>query len=175
VRIGRFGPYVQLGQFDKTKKTDKPKTAALPKKTSIEQVTIEQAIALLAFPRDLGRFKSESLTVNLGRFGPYIRCGKITAAIADDIDPALISREDVLAMLAQAKEERKQSQKPLKSLGKDPNTGGEILVKDGRYGPYITDGKTNASLGKKYTPEDVTFEQAVDILAKKRSQPKRRK
>jgi DNA topoisomerase I len=175
VRIGRFGPYVQLGHMpplekgQKKKDVPKPKTAALPKSAIVAEVTLEQALALLSFPRELGLEGGEMVTANLGRFGPYIRCGKITAALPKDADPSLFTLEEALTLMKEAKEKHKKAQEPLKDLGKDPTSKGDILVKDGRFGPYVTDGKTNASLGKKYSPDDVTFEIAVELLEKKRA------
>jgi DNA topoisomerase-1 len=106
--------------------------------------------------------------VHLGRFGPYVKCGKATVSLPKDRDPSTVEYADALAFITDAKQRRKEAAEPLRTLGKDPSTGAEILVKSGRYGPYVTDGKTNASLSKKLTPESVTLEEASDLLAKKR-------
>ncbi|OGJ56741.1 DNA topoisomerase I [Candidatus Peribacteria bacterium RIFCSPHIGHO2_01_FULL_51_9] len=173
VRTGRFGPYVQLGKLDpgtdRKKAKEKAKTAALPKNTLPEKVTLEQALSLLSFPRMLGAKEGEDITVSLGRFGPYIRWGKVTVALPKDAEPSAVDFAQACQMIVDAKEKRQKAAEPLRTLGKDPVSKGEILVKDGRYGPYITDGKTNASLGKKTTPEEITLDQAIDLLAKKRA------
>lgn len=177
VRIGRFGPYVQLGAVEagaSKKDMRSVRTAALPKGVKPEDIHLEDAVKLLAFPRALGLWDGEEVQVAIGRFGPYIRWGKVTVSIPQDIDPMSLEMEKAKEMIVAAKEDRKRMQQPLKSLGKDPTTGGEILVKDGRFGPYVTDGKTNASLGKKFDPLSITFEQAVELLVKKRARPPRK-
>lgn len=174
VRTGRFGPYVQLGRLedvsseDKKKKV-KPKSASLPEGVSKEEITLEQALRLFTLPRELGGMEGEALVVNTGRFGPYLRLGKQTASLPKDVDPYSVTLEEAQQIIREAREKAKKTAEPLKSFGKDPDSGGEIQLKDGRYGPYITDGKTNASLGKKLSPDDVTFETAVEMLAKKRA------
>ncbi len=199
-RIGRFGPYVQLGRFDpnaeakeepapsaeadsaavkgkKGKKPKKPKkvkiklkSASLPKGVSVDTVTFEQALGLLSFPKELGLYNGAPLTVLLGRFGPYIKCGEVSASLKDR-DPTTVTLEDAIGILTATKEQREQAAKPLKELGTDPESKGAITIKTGRFGPYITDGKTNVSLGKKLTPEAVTPEIAIEMLAKKRAAP----
>lgn len=185
-RTGRFGPYVQLGKLDppekgkgktktkgKTKKGEDLRTASLPKNVSPDDVTLEDALALLSFPKVLGSHKGEDVSAVLGRFGPYLKCGKLTVSLKDR-DPALVTLAEAITLLDEAEENRKKAAEPLKVLGKDPVSGGEILVKDGRYGPYITDGTTNASLGKKFSPSTITPEEAQELLAKKRAAGPRR-
>lgn len=177
VRLGRFGPYVQLGTVEagvSKKEMRSVRTAALPKGMRPEDIDLEGALKLLAFPRALGSWNGEEVTVAIGRFGPYIRWGKVTVSIPPDIEPTSLDIEKTKEMITAAKEQRKRMQEPLKNLGRDPTTGGEILVKDGRFGPYVTDGKTNASLGKKLDPLSVTPDQAVALLAKKRARPARK-
>ncbi len=177
VRLGRFGHYVHIGQEKlgaKGKKAKGPrtgrvgKTAAIPKHLSMEEVTFEQALSLLSFPRELGKHGGQMLTAHLGRFGPYLKCSEATVTIPKGVDPLGLSFADAVQLLTETQVARKRMQEPLKTLGNDPTTGGNILVKAGRYGPYVTDGKTNVSLGKKIDPEEITFEKAVDLLVKKR-------
>ncbi len=174
VRTGRFGPYVQLGKLEdapkeKGKKMKKPKlkSASIPKHIPSDAVTFEQALSLLAFPKELGKLDGEPVTIAFGRFGPYLRCGEATVSVKNK-DPLLVTFDDAKQMIAEAKEQRKKAAEPLRSFGKDPDTDGMILLKDGRFGPYVTDGKTNASLGKKFFPDTLTLEQAIDLLRKKR-------
>ncbi len=177
-RLGRFGPYVQLGRFEEAatekgkkgkdkKPKEKLKSASIPKHISIEDVTLSQALGLLSFPKDLGTFEGKHVTIAFGRFGPYLRCGEVTVSVKDK-DPVLLTLEEARTMLKESAEQKKRAGESLRTLGQDPTSGGTILIKDGRYGPYITDGKTNASLGKKRTPDTLTLEEAIDMLLKKR-------
>lgn len=173
-RTGRFGPYVQLGHIEikkgeKLKDKPKPKSASIPKSIGKDAITLEQALSLLAFPRTLGEKNGEVIEVHLGRYGPYIKWGKITASLGTELDPATVTKEQAVAFVASAKERKAQAAEPLRTLGSDPVTGAEITVKTGRYGPYVTDGKTNCSLPKRFTSEEVTLEEASDLLAKKRA------
>jgi DNA topoisomerase I len=184
-RTGRFGPYVQLGRMPekekgekgkkkvKIKKEDAPKTASLPKNTSVDDVTMEQAMGLLQFPKMLGYHDDEQVIVSLGRFGPYAKCGISTAALPKDMDPSSCTLEQAIQLIKERAEKMKKAAEPLKTLGKDPASGGDILVKDGRYGPYVTDGTTNVSLPKSTSPEEITQQEAIDLLAKKRASPKK--
>ena len=154
-------------------KKPKPKSASIPKHLSKDEITLEQALGLLSFPRMLGIHDGNPMEVNVGRFGPYLRCGVATVSIREG-DPVIITLEEAITLLANAKEQRAKAAEPLRTLGTDPATGSTILVKTGRYGPYVTDGKTNASLPKKFTPESITTQDAVEILSKKRAAPPRK-
>lgn len=179
VRTGRFGAYVQLGRLDPPEKGKKkvkgegPKTASLPKHISIDDATMEQAMSLLAFPRNLGKHGGNDMFVVLGRFGPYLKCGEVTSALPKDVDPGTVKLMEAVELLTTAAERKKKAAEPLKTLGADPETGATIHVKDGRFGPYVTDGKTNASLTKKFTVESITLADAAELLQKKRSSPKK--
>ena len=181
-RIGRFGPYIQLGRLEppreegadgkkkKKKKTtgSKPKSASIPKTISIDDVTLEQALAQLQFPRDLGLLDGEPLIAALGRFGPYLKCGAATVTLKGS-DPAALTFDEAVTLLKDAKEQKRKAAEPLRTLGPDLATNATVTVKEGRYGPYVTDGKTNASISKKMDPATITLEQAADLLAKKRA------
>lgn len=176
VRAGRFGPYVQLGKFEKSEKgakrakTDakKLKSASLPKHILMESVTLEQALSLLSFPRDLGTLEGKTLTVNLGRFGPYLKCDEATVALPNECNPLGVTFAQAAEILAHAQEDRKRAKEPLRTLGRDPETQFQVFVKIGRFGPYVTDGKTNASISKKLSPEGITLEEACALLQRKR-------
>lgn len=173
-RTGRFGPYIQLGHIEvkkgeKLKDKPKPKSASIPKSIGKDAITLAQALSLLAFPRMLGEKDGKTMEVHLGRFGPYVKWGEVTASLGKELDPSLVTKEEVIAFLASAKERKAQAAEPLRTLGSDPVTGAEVQVKTGRYGPYVTDGKTNCSLPKRFMPEAVTLEEASDLLAKKRA------
>lgn len=173
-RTGRFGPYVQLGRLElekgkKKKKGEGPKTASIPKTMSTETITLEEALAFLSFPKTLGQHEEKDVVVHLGRFGPYIKWNETTVALPKDLLPETITLPEAVELVTNIAEARKKAAEPLKSFGNDPESGNEILLKNGRYGPYITDGKTNASLGKKFTVESITEADAIELLAKKRA------
>ncbi len=180
VRTGRFGAYVQLGRIEKDKEKGKkkvkgegPKTASLPKTISIDDATMEQAMSLLQFPRNLGKHDGQDMMAILGRFGPYLKCGDATTALPKDVDPGSINLTQAVELFTTAAERKKKAAEPLRTLGKDPTSGGDIHVKDGRYGPYVTDGTTNVSVPKRFAPDTITLEEAIEIIAKKRTSPKK--
>ena len=176
-RMGRFGPYLQLGRLElekgkKKKKGEGPKTASLPKNIPIDDVTLEQAMSLLQFPKVLGQHKGENLSVILGRFGPYLKCGDTTAALPKEVNPADLELKQAIELLETAAERKKQAAEPLRTLGKNAD-GTEVHVKTGRYGPYVTDGTTNVSIPKRFEVETITFDQAIELIEKKKTSPKR--
>jgi DNA topoisomerase-1 len=167
VRTGRFGAYVQLGLWDKEKgKKAKPKAVSLLKTMKADTVTLEEAKALLSFPRTLGKDdKGNPIELYLGRFGPYLKAGEATASIPKTIHPFDVD----LPLANQLFSERQEKNSvPAVTFGADPVSGGEIVLKEGRYGPYITDGKINVSLPKKIEPSALTREEAIELLKKKR-------
>ncbi|MDD5055050.1 MAG: type I DNA topoisomerase [Candidatus Peribacteraceae bacterium] len=169
VRTGRFGAYVQLGLWDKEKgKKAKPKAVSLLKTMKTDTVTLEEAINLLSFPKQLGKNdQGEPVELHLGRFGPYVKAGTTSASLPKTMHPFDVDFTVALQLIADR--HAKVNAAPLATLGTDPVSKGQILVKDGRYGPYVTDGTTNASLSKKIEPAMLTLDQAVEILAKKRA------
>ncbi len=175
VRTGRFGPYVQLGEdLPKGSKEEKPKRASLLKSMTFETVTHEQATRLLSLPRTLGTTtQGDPLVVSLGRFGPYIKAGTQTASLPTNISPIELDFARAQTVLAESVERKKKMQEPIAILGNDPVSGKPILVKEGRFGPYVTDGTTNMSIRKSIDPKTVTHEMATEMLEKKRHAPKR--
>jgi len=109
------------------------------------------------------------VTANLGRFGPYLKWGTVTVTLPAEADPVSITLEAAELLIKDAAEKRKQMAEPIQRLGNDTVSGGEILVKVGRYGPYVTDGKTNASINKKLDPAKLTRQEALELLKKKRA------
>jgi len=180
VRAGRFGPYVaELPPDDDSK--DKPKTASLFKTMSLETITFDEALKLLSLPRTLGAAPDgEEVTAQNGRYGPYIQKAKETRSLESEEQLFTITLEEALQLLAQPKHRRRrgQAQGPLRELGADPGTGKPITVRSGRFGPYVTDGETNASLRTGDDPESVSFERALELLAERRAKgpakPRRR-
>jgi len=169
VKSGRFGPYVHLAVSDPESK-EKPVNASLLKGMEVDGVTLEIALQLLSLPLDLGPHpeSGEPVLAHNGRFGPYIKCGSETRSIPATIPLLEIRLEQALELLKQPRfGGRGAAKEPLKILAKSPVTEQEIKLLEGRYGPYLTDGATNASLPKTLTPEEVTFEQAVQLLAER--------
>ena len=168
-RAGRFGPYVQLGERDPDSK-DKPRTASLFKTMSLADLTLDQALQLLTIPRTIGVHPDdgEPIVALNGRYGPYIKWGKESRSLATEEEIFTVGIDEALALLAQPRQ-RRGAKPPLKELGTDPATGKEIVVKDGRFGLYMTDGETNVSFRKTETIDNVTLEHAADRLAEKRS------
>ncbi|MBI4437925.1 type I DNA topoisomerase [Candidatus Uhrbacteria bacterium] len=172
-KTGRFGGFVQLGTFTKADKDagkEKPKSASLMKDMNIESVTLEQALSCLSLPKTLGTTEEgETITVAVGRFGPYAKAGEVYASIKEPLSPLTVTLEQARALLKESRELKQKMKTPIAEFGEDPASNGVILLKHGRFGPYLTDGTTNASLGKKYSPEGLTREDAIDLLAKKRA------
>jgi DNA topoisomerase-1 len=175
-RDGRYGPYVS--EVLEEGSTDKPRTGSLLKTMSLETVTLEDALRLLSLPRTLNAPDGEEIQIANGRYGPYIKKGKETRSLADEEQLFTITLDEALALLAQPKEQRGrgQAKAPLKDLGPDPGSGKPIVVKEGRFGPYVTDGETNASLRRGDDSEGLTMDRALELLAERRAKgpaPKR--
>ena len=166
VRTGRFGPFVQLGE--QTEDGEKPKRASLPKGMGTDEVTLETALRLLSLPRDLGVHPDdgEPVRAGIGRYGPYVvHSGEFRSLEASD-DVYTVDLERALHLLAQPKGGRRRTPaKPLRELGAHPKDGKPVDLLDGRYGPYVKHGKLNASLPKGMSPDEITLEQAIDLLA----------
>jgi DNA topoisomerase-1 len=166
VRVGRFGPYVQRGTAEEG---HKPQNVSLLKGMRPEDVTLEVALKLLALPRTLGQHPqtSEPVVVHNGRYGPYVKCGEETRSLADGLSPLDVTLEQCLALLAQPKVGRRgaaASREPVQVFPNSPVTGQPVQVLRGRYGPYVTDGVTNASLPQGAAPEEISLEYALNLL-----------
>ncbi len=177
LKVGRFGPYVQRGTGEDG---EKPQNASLLRGMKPEDVDLQLALKLLSLPRTLGTHPEtgEPVLAHNGRYGPYVQCGKETRSLPDDLSPLDVSLEQALRLLAQPKTARRgirQPAEPLRAFGPSPVTGQPIKLFAGRYGPYVTDGTTNASLPKGTAPEQLTFEQAVDLLAERAARGPARK
>jgi DNA topoisomerase I len=165
LKSGRFGPYVQLGETDDPEK----RNAGLLKGMNPEDVNMETAVKLLSLPRELGQHPDlqESVVAANGKFGPYIKCGKETRSIPAQLSPMDITFDEALELLAQPKTRGRNAAKkePIRTYDASPVTGKPVQLLDGRYGAYVTDGATNASLPKGAAAEELTFEAALDLLA----------
>jgi DNA topoisomerase-1 len=175
VKNGRFGPYVQLGDPEVTekgtlKRGGKPRMASLWPSMKPETLTLEDALKLLSFPRTLGTHPETGaiITVQDGRFGPYVKMGNETRSLASHEQLSTLTLEEAVALLAQPKLRGRgaaRQQQPAIEVGKHPDSGAAILLKQGRYGPYVTDGVVNASLPKGFQPAELTLGKAVELLA----------
>jgi DNA topoisomerase-1 len=174
LRTGRYGPYVTevVPEDDDTK----PRTASLLGSMSPETVSLDDAVKLLSLPRTLGEADGEEVVAANGRYGPYVKKGKETRSLAGEDQLFTVTLEEALALLAQPRARgRRAAAPPLKELGDDPASGRPVVVKEGRYGPYVSDGETNASLRGGDTVEGVTLERAAELLSARRARgPARR-
>jgi DNA topoisomerase-1 len=167
LKEGRFGTYVQLGGDPDG--DEKPKNASLLKGMLAEDVSLDVALKLLSLPRQLGRHPDHGhmVVAHNGRFGPYVKCENETRSLPADLSPIDVTLGQALELLAQPKTRRGQPapKEPLKVFDPSPVTGEPVKLLDGRYGPYVTDGTTNASLPRGSKAEEMTFPQALQLLA----------
>jgi DNA topoisomerase I len=182
---GRFGPYVTevLPEDEDTPKAKRPKprTGSLFKSMEIESVGLDDALKLLSLPRVVGNDPNsgEEITAQNGRYGPYLKKGTDSRSLTKEEDIFTVTMDDALKLYAEPKRRGRQSAASapsLKELGNDPASGKPMVVKDGRFGPYVTDGEYNASLRKADSVETLTDERAAELLAEKRAKgpaPKR--
>ena len=161
LKKGPYGYYVQIGDTKKRK--------GIPKNFSLSDVTLDYSIKLLSLPREIGKHpeSNEIITADYGRFGPYIKCGKKNASLRGSETPLDIKLEKAVELL----ENRNKKSTELRNIGAHIDTGETLVVKDGRYGPYISDGKVNVALKGDLTSENITLEQAVDLINQKRLAP----
>ena len=169
-KAGRFGPYVTEVLPEGAK--DKPRTASLLKSMDLDTVTLDDAVRLLSLPRTLGEIDGEPVTVQNGRYGPYVKHGTESRSLATEEDMFTVTLEAAKALLAEPKARgrgRGATAPPLRELGNDPATGKPMVIKDGRFGPYVTDGETNASLRKGDEVTTITAERGAELLADRRA------
>ncbi|GMQ97987.1 MAG: type I DNA topoisomerase [Acidimicrobiia bacterium] len=169
VKAGRFGPYVQLGERDPDSK-DRPRTASLFKTMSPAELSLEDGLKLLTLPRVVGEHPEDGAPIEAlnGRYGPYVKWGKESRSLEEEEQLFTVSLDEALALLAKPRQ-RRGAKPPIKELGTDPVTQKEILIKDGRFGLYMTDGETNVSFRKTETVENITLQHASERLAEKRA------
>jgi DNA topoisomerase-1 len=179
---GRFGPYVteilpeNTGEEAAKKgsaKAQKPRTSSLFKSMDVETVTLDDALRLLSLPRVVGvdPATGEEITAQNGRYGPYLKKGADSRSLEREEQLFTVTLDDALRLYAEPKRRGRQaaSAPPLRELGTDPATGKPMVVKDGRFGPYVTDGETNASLRKGDEVSTITDERAAELLAERRA------
>jgi DNA topoisomerase-1 len=185
VKAGRYGPYVTelledddaapveeapKGARKKAAARAKPRTASLFKDMSPDTVTLDDALRLLSLPRLVGNDPEtgEEITAQNGRYGPYLKKGTDSRSLASESQLFDITLDEALKIYAEPKRRGRAAQAPLRELGADPASGQPVLVKEGRFGPYVTDGEVNATLRKDDDPSTITLQRAAELLADKR-------
>ncbi|MFG2477983.1 type I DNA topoisomerase [Streptomyces fagopyri] len=174
-RDGRYGPYVTEVLPEGTPKTGKnavkPRTASLFKSMSLDTVTLQDALKLMSLPRVVGKdAEGVEITAQNGRYGPYLKKGTDSRSLQTEDQLFTITLEESLEIYSQPKQRGRAAAKPpLKELGEDPVSAKPVVVKDGRFGPYVTDGETNATLRSEDSVEDITPERGFELLAEKRA------
>ena len=164
---GRFGPYVTEVLPEDSKA--KPRTGSLLKSMQLETIGLDDALKLLSLPRIVGADpEGNEITAQNGRYGPYLKKGTDSRSLESEDQIFDVTLEQALAIFAEPKRRGARATAPLRELGPDPASGGNVVVKDGRFGPYVTDGIVNATLRKDDTPEEITLERAAQLLAEKR-------
>ncbi|MEU6577100.1 type I DNA topoisomerase [Streptomyces sp. NPDC046805] len=172
---GRYGPYVTEILPEGTPKTGKnavkPRTASLFKSMSLDTVTLDDALLLMSLPRIVGTdAEGVEITAQNGRYGPYLKKGTDSRSLTAEDQIFSVTLEEALAIYAQPKQRGRAAAKPpLRELGEDPVSGKPVVVKDGRFGPYVTDGETNATLRSGDSVEEITPERGFELLAEKRA------
>jgi DNA topoisomerase-1 len=175
---GRFGPYVTEVLPDPAengtapKKAPKPRTGSLFKSMSLDTVTLDDALKLLSLPRVVGKDPETGaeITAQNGRYGPYLKKGTDSRSLTDESQIFTVTLEEALKIYAEPKKRgRAAAAPPLREMGNDPVSGKPMVIKEGRFGPYVTDGETNGSLRKTDSVETITDERAAELLAEKRA------
>ncbi|HVB46258.1 MAG TPA: type I DNA topoisomerase [Streptosporangiaceae bacterium] len=179
-RAGRFGPYVTEVLGEDAPASAKPRTASLLKVMDLDSVTLDDALRLLTLPRAIGEIDGEPVTVQNGRYGPYVKKGTDSRSLESDEQLFTLTLDQARELFAQPKPRGRaagSAAPPLRELGDDTTSGKPIVLREGRFGPYVTDGETNASLRKGDMAESITLQRAIELLAERRASgpaPKRR-
>ena len=177
LKSGRYGPYIQRGEPSEENK--KPQRASLPKGWSASDIELEKALKLLSLPREVGPHPEDGqiIEAGIGRYGPFVRHGRTYANLKDPDDVFNIGMNravEELAKKATAGSGRGTTSKAIKELGEHPEGGGSVNVMDGRYGPYVKYAKINATIPKGKDPEEITLEEAINLINEKSAKGKKR-
>jgi DNA topoisomerase I len=172
-KAGRFGPYVTEQLGEDAPASAKPRTSSLLKSMSLDSVTLDEALRLLSLPRTLGELDGEPVTAQNGRYGPYVKKGADSRSLESEEQLFTVTLDQARELFAQPKTRgraaRAAAAPPLAELGTDPASGNPIVLREGRFGPYVTDGETNASLRKGDAVESMTSQRAIELLAERRA------
>jgi DNA topoisomerase-1 len=167
LRVGRFGPYLQLGENGE----EKPKRASIPKGTDPEGLDLKQALSLLSLPREIGLHPEDNkpIVAGFGRFGPYIQHDGKYASLSGPEEVFTVGINRAVTLLAEkaARGGGRRRSNVIKDLGEHPQLGGKVEILNGKFGPYAKHGKVNATLPKDRDPAETTLEEAVELLAAK--------
>jgi DNA topoisomerase-1 len=168
---GRYGPYVTELLPEDAPKAAKPRTSSLFKSMTLDDLTLDEALRLLTLPRVVGLDPDSGveITAQNGRYGPYLKRGTDSRSLESEEQLFTITLDEALAVYAQPKQRGRAAAGPLRELGHDPVSGGTVQVKDGRFGPYVTDGEYNATLRKGDEVDSLTLDRAAELLAEKRA------
>jgi DNA topoisomerase-1 len=166
VKIGRFGPMVQIGDVDDEQK---PRFASLLKGQSMETLTLEEALELFKLPRNLGQFEEADVTVAVGRYGPYVRHQNKFVSLEKEDDPHTISLDRAIELIRAKREEEKN--RIIREFEEKPG----LQILRGRYGPYISYNKKNYKIPKGKKPEELTLEQCNEIISNTTDKPARKR
>ena len=168
VRIGRYGPFVQVGETaGDGDNGEKPLYASLRNGQSIETITLEEALELFKLPKKIGVFEDKDMTVAIGKFGPYIKHNNAFVSLPKDIDPLAVTEEQAIGLIIEKR--KKDAEKLIKSFDEDPT----VKVLNGRFGPYIEFGKQNVKIPKGKDPKYLTFEECKELAAAAEKEPKK--
>ncbi|MDB5010767.1 MAG: topA, partial [Mucilaginibacter sp.] len=160
VRIGRYGPFVQVGESQgENEAADKPLYASLRTGQSIETITLEESLELFKLPKKVGVFEDKDMTVAIGRFGPYIKHNSAFYSLPKEIDPHDVTEEKAIELILEKR--KKDAERLIKSFDEDPS----VKILNGRWGPYIEFGKQNVKIPKGKEPESLTFEECKALAA----------
>ena len=173
-KAGRFGPYVTELLPEGAPASAKPRSASLLKSMALDTVTLDDALKLLSLPRVLGELDGEQVTVQNGRYGPYAKKGSDSRSLESEDQLFTLTLAEAKELFAQPKARGRRTgaaAPPLRELGEDPATGKPMVIKDGRFGPYVTDGETNASLRKGDEVASITVQRGAELLADRRAAP----
>ena len=157
MKIGRFGPIVQIGSANDE---EKPRFAQMKPGQTLETITLEEALSLFSLPRTLGEYNGENITIGAGRFGPYIKVGTSYVSLPKIHDPLTVSLDEAKQLIDEKR--KSDAEKIIKTFEQEP----ELQILNGRYGPYICYKKSNYKLPKDSTPAQLTIEECMDIIKK---------
>ncbi|WP_158994990.1 type I DNA topoisomerase [Mucilaginibacter sp. L196] len=167
VRIGRYGPFVQVGDNATEEEPEKPLYASLRNGQSIETISMEDALELFKLPKKVGIFEDKDMTVAIGKFGPYIRHNSVFVSLPKGIDPLDVTEQDAIELILEKR--KKDAEKLIKAFDEDPT----VKILNGRWGPYIEFGKQNVKIPKDKQPLDLTFEECKALAAADEKAPKK--
>lgn len=166
VRIGRYGPFVQLGETAENEQDEKPRYASLRGGQMLETITLDEALELFKLPKNVGSFEDKDMTVAIGKFGPYIRHDNAFYSLPKDVDPHSVVQEQAISIIQDKR--RRDIEKLIKVFDENP----EAKIEEGRWGPYIKFGKLNIKIPKDKNPKDITYEEVLELAAKMENEPK---